>query len=652
MPHIVSQSRRLMVVLIVLVISSMVIASSEFVHAQTSIHTTQPLNRSGDDNTDDLALANTIVPARDRIDLAQRLMGVTDIPAPPSTPEREFETGDVETFFIQGDSTGVADLEATLIYKNDHVYMWVETGYSVDVDLIKKNADDFSEIIYERTREIFGSENSPGIDGDPRLHVLNAADLGAGTAAYFYSESAYPREAVAASNEKEIFFVNLDNMRRAIGSDYYTGVLAHEFQHMIHWKQDANETSWMNEGLSELAAFINGYGISDFTDNYLANPDQQMTYGREVIYGAGFLFTAYILDHYGEDAIRTLVADPANGMDSVDDVLIALGINDPISGEQLSAKQLFATFSIANYLNDTTIDAGQYGYSDVALQRLPKATTSQTFDSPTDFTLSNTFLEQWATKYYRVRGLADDQTYKLSFAGNETVNLVPANPYSGRYAYWSNRVDDSDTRLTREIDLTTVDSATLSFRTWYDIETDWDYAYVMVSGDDGQSWDLLESPRTTTRNPHQNSYGNAYTGQSGDWVEESFDLSAYAGQSVLLRFEYITDDATIENGFLLDDVSIPEINFFDDFEQDSGWEAEGWVRIQNVVSQSFSLQMITIEPDKTVTVERLLTPVETPFGEWEIAPQQNGETVIFVVSAFASVTSERATIDLNLSPAN
>lgn len=84
--------------------------------------------------------------------------------------------------------------------------------------------------------------------------------------------------------------------------------------------------------------------------------------------------------------------------------------------------------------------------------------------------------------------------------------------------------------------------------TWYHLETDYDYAYVQVSPDGGRTWDLLPGTHTTTLNPVGSSYGHALNGVSGGgdeprWVEQTFDLSHYAGGPVLVRFEVVYDDA-------------------------------------------------------------------------------------------------------------
>lgn len=611
--------------------------------------------QDGEQYPTEQALAEAIVPPRDRLDLAQRLKGVGEIPAPPTAPERVYQVGDVEQFFAQNDDTGLFTIDATLVYMNDVLYMWVENGYSVDESRLKTAADAFATNVYQPVRDVFGSEWSPGIDGDPRLHVLHVSNLGFSIAAYYYSEQEIPNEAVSSSNEKEMFYVNLDTMIGDIGSNYYIGVLAHEFQHMIHWPNDANETSWMNEGLSELAAFITGYGVSDFTPYFLERPSTQLTNwpddDRGVVYGASFLFNAYLLERFGLEFIKTMVADDANGMQSVQNTLDALGLTDPLTGEPFTAAQVFAEWTAANYLNDATVADGRYVYTEPDLAGIVGIGDDviETIGLPT--TLTGAEVNQWGTNYYEFKVGGEAQNVTVAFSGNTTVPLLPANAHGGQFAMWSNRVDDSDARLTREVDLTTVTNATLNFWTWYDIEELWDFAYVMVSTDAGATWTPIETPRTTTENPFNTGYGSAYTGASGDWVQETIDLSAYAGQNILLRFEYITDDAVVQNGLLLDDISIPEIGFTEDFEAplDESWLVEGWARIDNVLRQPFTLQLIRENADgRVISVERLLNVADASTGEWTLPLNGATEEWTLVVSGLAPITVIPATFDLTI----
>jgi hypothetical protein len=98
--------------------------------------------------------------------------------------------------------------------------------------------------------------------------------------------------------------------------------------------------------------------------------------------------------------------------------------------------------------------------------------------------------------------------------------LLPADPYSGEYAFWSNKGDESNMTLTREFDFSNVSGPIeLSFQTWYDIETDWDYVYVEVS-ENGENWEILTTPSGTGTDPSGNSYGWGYTGVTDGLKEE------------------------------------------------------------------------------------------------------------------------------------
>nr|MBN2276382.1 immune inhibitor A [candidate division Zixibacteria bacterium] len=94
----------------------------------------------------------------------------------------------------------------------------------------------------------------------------------------------------------------------------------------------------------------------------------------------------------------------------------------------------------------------------------------------------------------------------------------------------------------------------LKFWTYYDIETDWDYAYVEVSLD-GIVFTPIEGNITTEYDPYGNNRGHGITGSSGGWIEAVFDLSVYADRKIYIRFTYETDSYTTEEGFYVDDIS-------------------------------------------------------------------------------------------------
>ena len=133
----------------------------------------------------------------------------------------------------------------------------------------------------------------------------------------------------------------------------------------------------------------------------------------------------------------------------------------------------------------------------------------------------------------------------------------------------------------------------LNYHAWYDLEEGYDFVYLSASTDEGRTWQILTTPSGTAEDPTGNSFGWGYTGVSGGWIEEQVNLSQFAGQEVQLRFDYITDAAVYGSGFLLDDLSIPEIGYSTDFEDgDAGWQAQGFVRLQNLLPQTFRLALI------------------------------------------------------------
>lgn len=585
------------------------------------------------------------IPPRDRIDLARRFRGVTtfDPPQPVS-----YSVGDVIPFWVDNDDTErTVRVMAELVYVNDVVYMWVEQGVEVDYQGLVRSAERFRTETYPTNRSYFGSEAYPGIDGDPRLHILHSTQLGSGVAGYFFSPSEYPESVVPYSNEKEVFFISVDGVPP--GTDYYDGVLAHEFQHMIHWNIDQNEESWVNEGLSELAVFLNGLGTSGFIPYFTLDPDLQLNDwpadGGGASYGSAFLFNAYFLDRFGHDAVRMLVANRGNGLAAYDQTLEQIGAG-------ATADDVFADWVIANLLNDTSIPPGVYGYSQIS-DLFPVQIIEGFSVFPVDSGWRQ--VRQYGTDYIQISGPGD---FALAFEGSPQVRIIPANTRNtdgdpatdDRYVWWSNRGDDSDMTLTRQVDLTTVSQAVLEYDVWYSIEDLWDYAYLTISADNGQTWTILPTPHTTIEDPHGNSYGFGYSGESWmqfdaspeGWLHETIDLSAYAGQEVLLRFELITDDAVNQPGLALDNICIDAINWCDNAESDPGdWEASGFVRHSNLLEQRFMVQVIV--PEGSGGTQVLRVPLDAA-NRGEIAfTLRAGQTATLVVSGLTRYTTEPAT---------
>jgi immune inhibitor A len=613
-----------------------------------------PLSTDGEDTLN--ILKNNQVPAGNWRDEAMRLKGIPDIPEVVRSTPINYAPGDSTDFYvINGDTRESRKLSAQLVYATANVYFFVEKGIQVDENDVKRLVDEFQDQTYPTNRAFFGSEWLPGVDGDPHIYMLYAHGLGHNIQAYCDSASEFSHLAHPFSNEKEIIALNADAGQ--LNDPYWRPTLAHEFQHMIHWHQNPNAETWLNEGASMLAQSINGFEAGSKM-MFLNEPDLQLNTWTDLSssaneagghYDAAYLFMKYFLDRFGREASQTLVANRSTGITAVDNTLSTLGLTDSDTGKVLTAEDVFADWVVANFLNDSSVANGQYSYQDFA-EKVPSPTDIIS-DCPTGPV--SALVHQFGTRYIELtcRG-----NLSINFTGSQHVPLVPTQPHSGHYAMWSSRNDGSDTTFTRAFDLSRVKSATLNYWAWWKIEADYDYVYVEVSADGGKTWKILSTPSGTDANPAGSNLGWGYTGCSGgsetgmecspQWIQEKVDLSAYSGQKILVRFEYLTDAALNYESLMLDDISIPEINDTCNFENDTcGWESEGFVRVDNVLPQTFVVQLIHTSGDQT-TVERM--PLDANRQGSLPLRLENRDSAILVISGTTPFTTEKASFELEI----
>jgi bacillopeptidase F (M6 metalloprotease family) len=192
--------------------------------------------------------------------------------------------------------------------------------------------------------------------------------------------------------------------------------------------------------------------------------------------------------------------------------------------------------------------------------------------------------------------------------------------------------------ITRQVDLSELEEATLQFRTWYDIEEGFDYGYVAVSTDSGRTWETLRGTTTTRDDPNDSNYGHGYTGKSDGWLRERVDLTPFAGQRILLRFWYITDPGLNRPGWLIDEIAIPEIGYSDGAERGSGrWTVDGFVRSSNELAQEYIVRLVEFGPETTV---REVALDARNRGQLQIG--QDARRAVLIVSGATRWTSEPA----------
>ncbi|MCK6503227.1 immune inhibitor A [Myxococcota bacterium] len=195
------------------------------------------------------------------------------------------------------------------------------------------------------------------------------------------------------------------------------------------------------------------------------------------------------------------------------------------------------------------------------------------------------------------------------------LTTLPAQ--AGTTALYSGQGNDLDRKATIELAVP-AEGASLEMDAWWEIEAGWDFAYLELSADQGRSWTRL-SPTDPRHMPAKHGHDGpdskpGLTGLSGDldgdgknesmtgcdptaeiksgedradgannpcedasWVSLAFDLSAWKGQPVRLRWRYFTDGAAVEDGLLVDNMRLGGA-WSDDFEQGPGatWKLDGF----------------------------------------------------------------------------
>jgi len=143
-------------------------------------------------------------------------------------------------------------------------------------------------------------------------------------------------------------------------------------------------------------------------------------------------------------------------------------------------------------------------------------------------------------------------------------------PYAGGNFYYSGSGDNLNNFMSKPFALAA--GSTLTAKVKYNIELDWDYAYLVYSTDNGATWTPIQTNLSVTTDPHGQNFGFGITGVSSSWVDLTAELPA---GNVLLGFRYWTDTNTGGFGFMVDDINITGFPT-DGAEADAGWTFKGF----------------------------------------------------------------------------
>ena len=334
----------------------------------------------------------------------------------------------------------------------------------------------------------------------------------------------------------------------------YEGTLAHELQHLIHADLDGDETTWVNEGMSDYAEVITGYGVPEghlsayeqSPSNSLTNWEDQGAINVLADYGIAFTWTMYLEDQYGQDFISELAQNEANGIESVEQTLAARNADRDFD-------ELYQDFSIAvvtDGLRHPSFDRFTFGNLDVQVNTSRDVGTAGA----------------WGTNYQEIDTSDQGPITDVTVTGTDFIGTqwtTATDPVTGQgQVLYSGSGNLLDRHAIVETDLSGASKPTLTFESYQRIEENWDYGFVQVSTDGGETWHSLANANTDA-SPNPNAHPRVkanlpgLTGDTEGWEHQEFDLSEFAGnESVLVSFRYVTDWAFVKEGWWVKNVTV------------------------------------------------------------------------------------------------
>jgi hypothetical protein len=302
-------------------------------------------------------------------------------PAQPCAPQ--MEVGNRQSFFsidFRKHEQYIVHTTLQKVGKFCYIFVedsqWKHTVNAATVEAVRHAFDDATPAdrtrgIYQIETELFG--NPPNIDGEKRIYILlldirDLVTVSGGFIGGFFSPVDQQQGVLqhpefgtlVHSNERDMIYI--DTHPLDAGGEKGLGVLAHEFQHLIHWRHDKDESIWVNEGCSDYAMFICGFSAEDHVTPFERNARVSLvnwphgTRSQLSHYGAAYIWMLYLHEHYGgPETIAAVIKHRGNGITGINNALHSRGVTKTFS-------TIFADWKVANFLDDSQFAKGQYGY--------------------------------------------------------------------------------------------------------------------------------------------------------------------------------------------------------------------------------------------------------------------------------------------------
>lgn len=368
----------------------------------------------------------------------------------------------------------------------------------------------------------------------------------------------------------------------------YEGTFAHEYQHLLQYYTDPNESVAVNEGLSDYAQSLVGYvdgtktvydqggdshlycfqGFGTVKTDYNANPRDcggpensfnlwdEGSSGSAVLadYGHAYQLMLYLFDRYGESFLTALHRDGEHqGIEALEHQLEAKGT---------TFAQVLHDFQSMTLLDKTIGDAKASLLVGVSRSKATSKSlrSSVNLDNPAAYATPGAAPNGADFVPLKVKGktVKGSSLRSFSFKGATTLPTKPLQwttvsddpDRAGDPVLFSGNENSLDSAAVATVTVPAGDPS-LTFLAKYGAESGYDYGYVQVSTDGGKTYTSIEGDKTV-----EGPLGPSLNGTTDGFEPHTFDLSAYAGQEILLSFRYISDGGVNEGGLKVDDVKV------------------------------------------------------------------------------------------------
>lgn len=277
---------------------------------------------------------------------------------------------------VSSSGTNFYIINATL-YKvgTNALYYSNLTLTQLPMSIINNMNDSFETVIYPELTSFFGAPSDVDTNNKIIILIFDIIDGSGGGGSYvagFFDP--HHQQIGPKSNNAEILHIDGVEGKTNLQSGNFD-VIAHEFQHLIHYFKDNDEDVWLDEGASMFSEYL--IGLNPFanlnpykggTYGFQSNPDISLTHWyyddfNRVLgnYGASFAFFLYLSEHYGgAPIIKEIVQRTMNGTKSIEDALVNKGYS-------VNFREVFRNWTIANLIDNTSLGNGAYGYTDIDL---------------------------------------------------------------------------------------------------------------------------------------------------------------------------------------------------------------------------------------------------------------------------------------------